>query len=109
MRITTSGVRHNSYEASKKFNHGWGYLGCGWVVALLRSTTAEARRIDDAVPGDLKPALSIRAVAAASVHTPYALGDNTANRTFKCKSAKAATGIVLYRRSLAIQKELSLS
>jgi hypothetical protein len=44
--------------------------------------------------GDLKPALSIRAVSADSVQTPRALGDDTAIRTFKCKIAKAATGIV---------------
>jgi hypothetical protein len=38
--------------------------------------------------------LSIRAVSANSVYTRCALGDDTAIRTFKCKIAKAATGIV---------------
>jgi hypothetical protein len=43
--------------------------------------------------GDLEPALSMRAVSPDSVHTPSALGGDTAIRTFKCKTAKAATGI----------------
>jgi hypothetical protein len=58
MRFPTFGVHKISYEGLKKFNHGWAYLGRGWIVALLRSAIGDAHQLserDDAVPRDLKP------------------------------------------------------
>jgi hypothetical protein len=102
MRFPTFGVHQISYEGLKKFNHGWAYVGRGFPVALMRS--ALGALVDSAsamtpYQRDLKPALSIRAVSADSVHAPSALGDDTAIRVIKCKIAKAATG--MWRPSLS--------
>jgi hypothetical protein len=87
MRFSTFGVHQISYEGLKKFNHGGAYLGRGLLVALMRS--APGALVDSAsamapYQRDLKPALSIRAVSADSVHAsnaPNAPGDDTAIRT----------------------------
>ncbi len=97
MRFSTFGVHQISYEGLKKFNHGGAYFGRGLLVALMRSAIrALVDSASEMTPfqRDLKPALSIRAVSADSVHAPSTPGDDTAIRTFKCKIVKAATEIV---------------
>jgi hypothetical protein len=95
MGFPTFGVHQNSYEASKKFNHGWAYFGRGGSLFIAIDNRGRADLVSAMTPfqGELKRALSIRDVSASSVHAPSALGDDTVTLTITHKIAKAATGI----------------
>jgi hypothetical protein len=92
-------VHQNSYEALKKFHDGWGYFGRGWIVGLLRSTIGALTDLLSAMTlylGRSRASVEYsRAVSADSVHASTALGDDTAIRMIKCKTATAATVVVL--------------